>query len=118
MACARRGPVRAGSPPWARSLRGVGLRRLTTLLADQRLLACIFDRLAHAADVGHVFVMLESARQRHVGLQRTGLEQRPHLLRSEERRVGKECVSTCRSRWSPEHYKKKTKHNLGNYKTN
>src|SRR3546814_5629323 len=23
------------------------------------------------------------------------------LLRSEERRVGKECVSTCRSRWSP-----------------
>src|SRR3546814_17033376 len=24
-------------------------------------------------------------------------------LRSEERRVGKECVSTCRSRWSPEH---------------
>src|SRR3546814_14304176 len=31
-----------------------------------------------------------------------------HLLsgirhRSEERRVGKECVSTCRSRWSPYH---------------
>src|SRR3546814_12276758 len=24
-------------------------------------------------------------------------------LRSEERRVGKECVSTCRSRWSPCH---------------
>src|SRR3546814_16929400 len=23
-------------------------------------------------------------------------------IRSEERRVGKECVSTCRSRWSPE----------------
>src|SRR3546814_14219676 len=35
----------------------------------------------------------------------------PHLgaeifilrFRSEERRVGKECVSTCRSRWSPYH---------------
>src|SRR3546814_8341868 len=31
----------------------------------------------------------------------------PHLppqhVRSEERRVGKECVSTCRSRWSPYH---------------
>src|SRR3546814_17772952 len=26
--------------------------------------------------------------------------------RSEERRVGKECVSTCRSRWSPNHEKK------------
>src|SRR3546814_7191667 len=25
--------------------------------------------------------------------------------RSEERRVGKECVSTCRSRWSPHHSK-------------
>src|SRR3546814_11418039 len=27
-------------------------------------------------------------------------------LRSEWRRVGKECVSTCRSRWSPAHYQK------------
>src|SRR3546814_3022599 len=26
-----------------------------------------------------------------------------NLIRSEERRVGKECVSTCRSRWSPYH---------------
>src|SRR3546814_5755796 len=26
-----------------------------------------------------------------------------HFGRSEERRVGKECVSTCRSRWSPYH---------------
>src|SRR3546814_13641311 len=25
------------------------------------------------------------------------------MFRSEERRVGKECVSTCRSRWSPYH---------------
>src|SRR3546814_4792145 len=28
-------------------------------------------------------------------------------LRSEERRVGKECVSTCRSRWSPTNSNKK-----------
>src|SRR3546814_13743304 len=27
--------------------------------------------------------------------------------RSEERRVGKECVSTCRSRWSPYHEKQR-----------
>src|SRR3546814_18317107 len=26
---------------------------------------------------------------------------RDPVIRSEERRVGKECVSTCRSRWSP-----------------
>src|SRR3546814_11118718 len=30
--------------------------------------------------------------------------------RSEERRVGKECVSTCRSRWSQYQSKNKTKH--------
>src|SRR3546814_1679835 len=30
-----------------------------------------------------------------------GAQDRPR--RSEERRVGKECVSTCRSRWSPYH---------------
>src|SRR3546814_12638447 len=29
--------------------------------------------------------------------------------RSEERRVGEECVRTCRSRWSPHHYKKQKK---------
>src|SRR3546814_17713197 len=27
----------------------------------------------------------------------------PAYFRSDERRVGKECVSTCRSRWSPYH---------------
>src|SRR3546814_17591528 len=27
------------------------------------------------------------------------------LVRSDESRVGKECVSTCRSRWAPSHYK-------------
>src|SRR3546814_15368119 len=32
-------------------------------------------------------------------------------LLSEERRVGKECVSTCRSRWSPEHSKKTKRKN-------
>src|SRR3546814_1770186 len=32
-----------------------------------------------------------------------GRRSRPGCERSEERRVGKECVSTCRSRWSPYH---------------
>src|SRR3546814_15204909 len=34
------------------------------------------------------------------------------LKRSEERRVGKECVSTCSSRWSP--YPYKTKNSMHN----
>src|SRR3546814_11576171 len=37
------------------------------------------------------------ARDRFVGEVNTAFR------RSEERRVGKECVSTCRSRWSPDH---------------
>src|SRR3546814_18580777 len=32
-----------------------------------------------------------------------GIEPGNRAVRSEERRVGKECVSTCRSRWSPYH---------------
>src|SRR3546814_20025274 len=38
-------------------------------------------------------------------------------VRSEERRVGKECVSTCRSRLSPYHYKKKKHNNSKTKKT-
>src|SRR3546814_20772076 len=38
-----------------------------------------------------------------------GVRQFQKKLRSEERRVGKECVSTCRSRWSPYHSKKHKK---------
>src|SRR3546814_2575839 len=34
---------------------------------------------------------------------RIGLHALRQAGRSEERRVGKECVSTCRSRWSPYH---------------
>ena len=33
----------------------------------------------------------------------TDKEKEQLTKRSEERRVGKECVSTCRSRWSPYH---------------
>src|SRR3546814_16847455 len=38
-----------------------------------------------------------------------GKRQSHGALRSAERRVGKECVSTCRSRWAPYHEKKKEK---------
>src|SRR3546814_14480150 len=42
---------------------------------------------------------------RHRRMARDGV-----LYRSEERRVGKECVSMCRPRWSPYHLKKNTQH--------
>src|SRR3546814_13135803 len=41
------------------------------------------------------------------GAARLAGHMRRHRERSEERRVGKEWVSTCRSRWSPFHEKKK-----------
>src|SRR3546814_13864314 len=43
----------------------------------------------------------------HVPYDRTEARLTQSWHRSEERRVGKECVSTCRSRWSPYHSKKK-----------
>src|SRR3546814_14761971 len=44
-----------------------------------------------AADAAWISRMPDAV-QHHLG---------DRALRSEERRVGKECVSTCRSRWSP-----------------
>src|SRR3546814_14308196 len=53
--------------------------------------------LARKAFDDRVLLPLRAPRQR--GHRRARLA----ALRSEERRVGKECVSTCRSRWSPYH---------------
>src|SRR3546814_17136257 len=52
--------------------------------------------------------MLSSRRIRHA------LDSETFEARSEERRVGKECVRTCRSRWSPANEKKKrrTQHTI------
>src|SRR3546814_18389695 len=49
-------------------------------------------------DQADVLDLLGSESERSQMLQRFGVNDR-----SEERRVGKECVSTCRSRWSPDH---------------
>src|SRR3546814_2855975 len=63
------------------------------------------DTCTHAHEQRHqtdsAFVlgrMIEIAIEHHVGF-----ATKAPLPRSEERRVGKECVSTCRSRWSPYH---------------
>src|SRR3546814_19317384 len=50
----------------------------------------------------HVPRGLADQQAQHLGLRRQLDE------RSEERRVGKECGSTCRSRWSQYHYTKTT----------
>src|SRR3546814_5855888 len=46
----------------------------------------------------------QDGRQFRLETSKTVIASRLNLTpRSEERRVGKECVSTCRSRWSPYH---------------
>src|SRR3546814_8261464 len=46
---------------------------------------------------------VQHRKRRALGLDRVGVAEAVDDDRSEERRVGKECVSTCRSRWSPYH---------------
>src|SRR3546814_12726886 len=67
--------------------------------------AAAFARMSHEAIVGQDLDRREIA----IGDPGRPLEA-PDRVRSEERRVGKECVSTCRSRWSPYPSKKKNKH--------
>src|SRR3546814_11829793 len=62
------------------------------------------------SDVEEMVEALETVwrdRERARAIGAAGAEFMGRFTRSEERRVGNECVSTCRSRWSPVH--KKTK---------
>ena len=62
---------------------------------------------------GSTAVLLERAKQleNKIVMERREAQEEKEMVkslvsdmsRSEERRVGKECVSTCRSRWSPYH---------------
>src|SRR3546814_5245187 len=51
----------------------------------------------------HVGVLCDVALDPFTSHGQDGLIRDGYVVRSEERRVGKECVSTCRSRWSPYH---------------
>src|SRR3546814_7409070 len=67
--------------------------------------------LQKAAPCSHIFVDCSAqSRAPSLSSQRAGSNSEaapwPASTRSEERRVGTECVSTCRSRWSPHHQKK------------
>src|SRR3546814_11907406 len=79
------------------------------LVLDPVLLEQVVDQAAQEHDV-----RAGADRRVHVGHRGRAVETRVDhdqaRLRSEERRVGKECVSTCRSRWLPYQYKKKTTH--------
>src|SRR3546814_18137075 len=79
----------------------VGNHRLATGDVDARMVEGVFQ--AHA-EVGQ-----EGGELRHRRHDLAPARSAEHVARSEERRVGNECVSTCRSRWSPYNEKKKEK---------
>src|SRR3546814_11127335 len=61
----------------------------------------------HIADVANIAILdlrrMRTANDVYVVAYRELAHKGAEAVRSEERRVGKECVSTCRSRWSPYH---------------
>src|SRR3546814_11048673 len=66
----------------------------------------VYDHMADSFATTHAQGFINRFLQRY-GLAAThllvgGNDQGRTYVRSEERRVGKECVSTCRSRWSPD----------------
>src|SRR3546814_11802605 len=67
------------------------------------------ERLTAAAAPVDLAPLARPARLRHpvrAATTHEGRRPEPYLIRSEKRRVGKECVSTCSSRWESQHYKK------------
>src|SRR3546814_11250144 len=82
----------------------------TTLFSKGRELYGLWE--ARAAVRTEACVLVVEGYMDVVGLAQQGIENAVATLgtattpRSEERRVGKECVSACRSRWSPHHLKK------------
>src|SRR3546814_14581720 len=117
---------------WSSDVCSSDLLRLRIgIVADQHEAAALPERRIRHVGQRHIFLKLDlgaierrfggigvagvdrGVRDRGISLDRIvdrlieGGEREALVARSEERRVGKECVSTCRSRWSPYQYKKK-----------
>src|SRR3546814_11113333 len=88
----RRRPKQRGAGPLIGE-QGNGDAKQKDIAADRQRA----ERIERAADGDHPQAPARPARKRG------DRKPRPLAHRSEERRVGKECVSTCRSRWSPYH---------------
>src|SRR3546814_6338707 len=67
-----------------------------------RVLRAVKNRFGGTDEIG-VFAMAGEGLAEVANPSSLFLTHRDEAVRSEERRVGKECVSTCRSRWAPYH---------------
>src|SRR3546814_20869857 len=73
--------------------------RIKVVFGTDSICAACPNKLARDLCMGQKIVNpLDQAHAKILGLKDDDI-----LTRSEERRVGKECVSTCRSRWTPYH---------------
>src|SRR3546814_19479452 len=90
---------------WSSDVCSSDLRRRLDFLQHRTPVAVGDDRRHLARDALRIPAALEIGA--HAGLE--PVFGRGIAGSSEERRVGKECVSTCRSRWSPYHYKNKNR---------
>src|SRR3546814_3145967 len=74
---------------------------LSTTIKRSRIL--VDDRESVLEEAGDVLVPIERGEidATHILAQLNDLADAPERIRSDERRVGKACVSTSRSRWSP-----------------
>src|SRR3546814_19337671 len=88
----------------------MGDRMLAAARCDDRHLLAVGRRAAERRVDGAVRGYRTPVRERQIAaVDAVRGELFGKAFRSEERRVGKECVSTCRSRWSPDRQKKKIK---------
>src|SRR3546814_14521687 len=113
MACS----VAAAAPPRRSVSMSMGADQLLIELADRGQIAALTELsrdpvLAFHADRAQSYPVADSSAEEVLMLRPDLVVSPPFqrkealsLLRSEERRVGKECVRTCRARWSPYHYK-------------
>src|SRR3546814_15431857 len=92
---------------WFSGVRGAALRAVTGSAAFAALLAVLVPALARAEEG----TLVGQPTPWHIGLQPSvsPVSDQMHN-RSEERRVGKACVSRFRSRWLPYNYKNYLKH--------
>src|SRR3546814_20004647 len=87
------------------------LRGLAAILEAHHQVLLLDEAIEAAVSLSHRYIPARQLPDKAVALLDTACARvavSQHAVpRSEERRVGKEWVSTCRSRWSPDHYKKK-----------
>src|SRR3546814_19459591 len=96
--CGHHGNLCEVSPMGALTLIGAAVGAVGAIAAGRAQ--------ANAAEFNADMAQQQAERERQIAA-RDADDYRRSNSRSEERRVGKECVSTRRSRWVPDHSKKK-----------